>query len=62
MTIWPVPLLEAMPLCPTATCSKASMLGNEVIRTSVFSATSRGEVAAIPPAWASRAIAVSATS
>src|SRR5438270_4159468 len=57
MTIWPVPLLEAMPPWPAITCSKASTLGSEVIRISAFSVTSRGEVAAIPPASTSRAIA-----
>src|SRR5438067_9099378 len=46
-----------MPPWPAITCSKASTLGSEVIRISAFSVTSRGEVAAIPPASTSRAIA-----
>src|SRR3984893_1638384 len=50
MTIWSLPLLEAMPPWPAITCSKASTLGSEVIRILAFSATSRGEAAAIPPA------------
>src|SRR6202047_230142 len=29
MTIWPLPLLEAMPPWPAITCSKASTLGRE---------------------------------
>jgi hypothetical protein len=59
MTIWPLPLLEAMPPWPVITWSKASTLGSEVIRISTFSATSRGEAAATPPASARRAIAPS---
>jgi metal-sulfur cluster biosynthetic enzyme len=62
ITIWPLPLLEAMPPWPAITCSKASTLGREVIRISACSAASRGEAAAIPPASASRAIAPSAMS
>ena len=62
MTIWPLPLLEAMPPWPAITCSKASTLGREVIRISAYTAASRGKAAAIPPASASRAIAPSAMS
>jgi hypothetical protein len=62
MTICPAPLLEATPPWPVITRSKASTLGSEVIRISVFSATSRGEAAAIPPLSTSRAIATSAMS
>src|SRR5262245_52508509 len=62
MTICPLPLLDAMPPWPDVTCSKASTLGSEVIRISTRSATSRGELAAMPPASARRCIAASATS
>src|SRR5262245_4579528 len=61
-TICPLPLLDAMPPWPDVTCSKASTLGSEVIRISTRSATSRGELAAMPPASARRCIAASATS
>jgi hypothetical protein len=47
MTIWPSPLLDAMPPWPAVTCSKASALGSEVIRISARSATSRGETAGL---------------